>query len=546
MSKSAYFPRGNAHHKTDHEPIATSEWSDKEGILKHFALGGSVQNPFIFGKLESESGESQLLAYNDDAGIVTIAGSRAGKGVSLIIPNLLNYQGGVIVTDPKGENAKASAQWRQQYLGQDISVFDPFGITQFESASFNPLLCFDPKHDEFIDDITDLAEALIVRGNGNDPHWDESARSVIKMILIYIVLDHDQDDKNLIWLRTLILKGQSKSERRDYEPKKFFYDESLSEEENAQIEQEIAEELIQDQHASFVMLLKNLSHHDNDYVSGTAQRLLQAGDRERGSIISTVQRNTEFLDSKTIQRVLKGNNFDLSKLWNSTIYLVLPEMRMTGQSRFLRLMLTMMLRHVQMFPKPNKEDPSLLLVLDECATLGYMPIIEQAAGYLSGFGVKLWTIWQDLSQLKAIYDKRWETFIGNASIFTAFGNVDFTTQDYISKRLGQCETSRVELSYTNGTSSSENKAGLGQAATSLLSQVDAGGSSGENATHNVKPSSVMSRLLHPEEVGRYFGKNTRKVFVHFGQGQPLCVDRIVYYDDEPFVGRAGENNVPKK
>ena len=129
--------------------------------------------------------------------------------------------------------------------------------------------------------------------------------------------------------------------------------------------------------------------------------------------------------------------------------------------------------------------------------------------------------------------------MNNTYLFIVFANSGYITQNYISKRLGHCEISRIEESYTGGSSNSENRAGLGQGMTAPMTLLDAGGSSGESMTHNVKPSTAISRLLHPEEVGRYFGKNTQKILVHFGQGQPVCVDRIIYYEDELFKLRAG-------
>src|SRR5271157_5948246 len=54
----------------------------------------------------------RLIGWNDDRHMMTIAGSRAGKGVSLIIPNLLFYEGSALVIDPKGENARITASRR--------------------------------------------------------------------------------------------------------------------------------------------------------------------------------------------------------------------------------------------------------------------------------------------------------------------------------------------------------------------------------------------------------------------------------------------------
>ena len=537
-----YFPRGNASWQDDHEPIATTQWTSPAGTLESFSYDVRLQNPFIFGKLVREDGKDQVLAHDDNAHIVTVAGSRAGKGVSLIVPNLLSYKGSVIAVDPKGENANITAEWREEELKQEVIILDPFGETNFVSNSYNPLLFLNSKHKEFMDDITDLAEALIVRGNSNDPHWDESARSMNKMVIKYIVVDHDIPDRNFTWLRKLLLDGQSKSEKPFYEQPTFEYDDEISETENDEIRQEVSQEIESDQKKSFKQFLKNLSDHDDIFIKGTAQRFLQAGEKELGSIISTTQRNTEFLDSPCICETLEKNDFDLSILREgATIYLVLPEIRLTGQSRWLRLMLTVFLRHLQIDKKKSKDDPSVLVVLDECAALGYMQVIERAVGYIAGFGVRLWSIWQDLSQLKKNYPESWETFIGNAGMFTAFGNIDLTTREYISKCLGQCETPRIEVSTTGGSSHSGNKAGLDQIMKSSLASVDTGGSEGTSESYNRKPTHVISPLLLPEEVGRYFGKSTDKVLALFGQGQPVYAQRIKYYEDEPFKSRAGDN-----
>ena len=51
----------------------------------------------------------RVIGWNDDRHVMTIAGTRAGKGVSLIMPNLMIYEGSALVVDPKGENAEITA-----------------------------------------------------------------------------------------------------------------------------------------------------------------------------------------------------------------------------------------------------------------------------------------------------------------------------------------------------------------------------------------------------------------------------------------------------
>ena len=95
---------------------------------------------FIGETLEVE-GEVAPSGWSDNRHVVTVAGSRAGKGTSAIIPNLLRYTGSVVCVDPKGENASVTAAHRGssgtgEYgkgLGQDVYVLDPFMVADVPS-----------------------------------------------------------------------------------------------------------------------------------------------------------------------------------------------------------------------------------------------------------------------------------------------------------------------------------------------------------------------------------------------------------------------------
>lgn len=538
-----YFPRGNADTRDNHEPIATTKWASKSQIVKAFSEDEGGVNPFIFGKVTDEEGAEKLLTYCDDAGIATIAKARSGKGVSLIVPNLLSYEGPVIVLDLKGENASITANHRARQFGQKMAVFDPYGETDFPTSSLNLLSFYDSKNPEFIDDITELSEAMIVRGNENDPHWNDSARSVLKMVLMYVIIYEKNDKKkNLVEMRRLILKGQSKSQMIGYKLPEFKPVPDWSAEENEELKKEIEKEIRNDQKPSFYQFLKNLAEYENDYIAGTAQRLLQAGDRERGSIISSAQRHCEFIDSPRIHRVLKRNDFDLNDLRKSSVYLVLPERRLDSQSRWRRMMITVMLKQLQTDKKKDLNEHSMLVVLDEAASLGNMPLIENAVAYAPGFGVKIWTIWQSLSQMKKSFGDGYETILGNAGVLTVFGNTDLATTEYISKRLGKCETPRLEENYSGSSSRNQNQVGFEHMTKSAVAMIDGGGSTSESESYNIRPNDVISPLLLPEEVARYFGKDTNKILVLFGQGFPVCANRIKYFEDEPFKFNAEKSN----
>jgi len=114
--------------------------------------------------------------------------------------------------------------------------------------------------------------------------------------------------------------------------------------------------------------------------------------------------------------------------------------------RWLRALLTQAMTALEQ--EDNATERPVLFILEEFPTLGYMRLIEASAGLMASYDVKLWTVLQDLSQLKAHYPKSWETFLGNAGIIEAFGNTDMTTLEYLSKRMGQSLSYQIQKNET--------------------------------------------------------------------------------------------------
>ena len=157
----------------------------------------------------------------------------------------------------------------------------------------------------------------------------------------------------------------------------------------------------------------------------------------------------------------------------------------------------------------------MLFVLDEFATLGHMRQVEDAAGQIAGFGVKLWPILQDLGQLKALYKDRWETFMGNAGILQFFGNNDLTTLEWISKRLGSTTIEQLSESSVNADAK-------------LRGTLNAGQSYAPRTT----------AILEPDEIGLVFGRSDpllRQLVIRAGYA-PMILQRTYYDKHRSFEG----------
>ena len=192
----------------------------------------------------------------------------------------------------------------------------------------------------------------------------------------------------------------------------------------------------------------------------------------------------------------------------STVYLCLPAGRLHRHSRFFRLFLNRLLSAVE--GDQAAQPTPALLILDEMHVLGHMAVLETAAGLIAGFGVRLWSIWQDMSQLKDLYPRRWETFMGNAGLLQFFGLNDMTTLEYVSKRLG---TSSV-MSISEGEISVEQSAR---------------GFSGQSKSIQSAP------LLTPSEINYHFSRQSDNQLLFYHGINPIYAKRVWYKD--PFFDK---------
>ena len=174
-----------------------------------------------------------LIGWDDNRHVLTVAGSRAGKGVSLIVPNLILYEGSAFVVDPKGENAAITAGRRGKGtrkdgagLGQDVYVLDPFDVSgkrqrRKRPVSFNPLAELDIDDEDVVEDASMFAEALITHAE-KDRHWTESAQALLRALILVALADPDPRRRNLITVRRLLTLTDRRIRDVQYHFKKEF------------------------------------------------------------------------------------------------------------------------------------------------------------------------------------------------------------------------------------------------------------------------------------------------------------------------------------
>ena len=198
-------------------------------------------------------------------------------------------------------------------------------------------------------------------------------------------------------------------------------------------------------------------------VARAANRHLGKSDREASGVLSSAQRHTHFLDSPRIVASTARSDFAFASLRHevASVFLVLPPNRLDAYSRWLRLLVSQALAEIARDAEaagapddaPRLREPALFL-LDEFAALGRLEAVERAMGLMAGYGLQLWPILQDMSQLRALYGARASTFVANAGVLQAFGVGDHDTARWLSQLMGQTTTAYETTSHRPGDSPS--------------------------------------------------------------------------------------------
>ncbi|WP_149777469.1 type IV secretory system conjugative DNA transfer family protein [Ruegeria intermedia] len=316
-----------------------------------------------------------------DGGLVTIAGTGAGKGVSQVIPTLLTYPGSIIVNDPKGE-VSAVTERRRRDMGQQVFHLDPFG--REDTHALNPFSVIRPFSAEAPDQCAALAARLLPKSEAPDPFWENTARHLIAGTCLFIATYLSPEFRHLGTLGRIWAGGESR----------------LSE---------------------FLAVMKRCTHYDGA-VRDAAAIYEDAPDKTRTSMLTSIREPLAFLASPRGRKSLSGNEIPPALIESGTpvtIYLRVPPHLISGQAALLRVWIGTLIA-ILASRKVRPVLPDLLLI-DEAAQLGQLEELLVAASLLRGYGVRTWSFWQSVGQMEGIWGPRHREFLDNASVLSVFG-----------------------------------------------------------------------------------------------------------------------------
>lgn len=337
------------------------------------------------------------IGLKGEAHMLTVAGSRGGKGSTAIIPNLLRWPGSVVVIDPKGTNARVTAGARRA-MGQDVHLIDPYGIVTQASARFDPLDGLEPDDPLIRERIISITDALVIPDeDAKEKHWDDGARTMIAGFIAYLI-SQNQETKHLYEIRNLI---QLLPEQQDT----MWAEMALS--------------------SSAGNLTKDAALR---YIRGQATN-------EILSILSSTDKHSEWLSSPIMQKITSNPTFRLSDIKRkpTTIYLIIPPRQLQKQARLIRLFINLLIDEVE---RGGKSKIPILMLIDEFLALGKMNEFPDAFATMASYNLVLWPFVQDLGKMQSLYGDAFSAFEASSRGIQVFSTTDLTTLEFISKKMG--------------------------------------------------------------------------------------------------------------
>ena len=332
------------------------------------------------------------------------APTRAGKGVGIVIPNLLEWRGSTVVLDIKQENWEKTAGFRATVLKQKTWLLDPLNPLG-STARYNPLGYIDRTNPvEVIHELQKIGVMLYPEPKDGESFWLDSARSAFIGVGAYVAATPELP----------FTIGEIYRQVTVADAKGRFLN------------------IIHQRQTSDNPLSPQCVSAISDYISGSANTY--------SGIRQTVTSRINLWLNPYVDAATSESDFDLSDLRRHPMSLYLgvsPDNIERIQPLYNLLCQQIIDLNVRELPTETKNNVKVLLVLDEFARLGRAEIIAQAFSFIASYGLRLMPIIQSRSQLRAIYGPDIaEDIIRNCGVEVIFGVKEVDISRELESRLG--------------------------------------------------------------------------------------------------------------
>ncbi|UPG89140.1 type IV secretory system conjugative DNA transfer family protein [Luteibacter aegosomaticola] len=419
----------------------------------------------------------RLIHMSGQQFAILAAPTRSGKGVGIVIPNLLSYEGSVVVLDIKQENFDLTSGWREKQ-GQDVHLFNPFA-EDLRTARWNPLHYVSDGSFR-VSDLMSLAETLYPDGAGDQGFWISQARNAFVAFTMYLFEKRDAQG------------GGSRLVSVDEPTLGAVF--RLSTGEGADLKG----------------YLQELAGHPflSDITQNAFSNLISQADDTFASIMGMFREPLNMFLNPVLDAATSGNDFLLTDLRRKkmTIYIGIQPNKLAESRIIINMFFSQLVKlNTRELPAQDKTlKHQCLLLMDEFTALGRVDILASAVSFIAGYNLRLLPIIQSLSQLDAVYGRDVaRSFVTNHALQIVYTPREQRDANDYSEMLGFSTVRKKNITHSRDVSISHHE--------------------------------ERRALMLPQELKAMSAD--KQVFFYEGIPHPVMADKIRYYQEKYFTKR---------
>ncbi len=421
----------------------------------------------------------RLVRLSGQQFVILAAPTRSGKGVGVVVPNLLEYQESVVVLDIKQENFALTSGWRRSQ-GQEVFLFNPFAEDR-RTHRWNPLgyVSRDPAFR--ISDLQGIAAMLYPDGAADQKFWVSQARNAFTAFALYLFENFDDQAGRDFPSHSSAFPTLGGLYR-------------LSSSDGMQLK----------------AYLQQLSQRAflSDQTRIAFSNLLSQADETLASILGTFKEPLNPWLNPVLDAATSANDFLLTDVRKKkmTIYIGIQPDKLAESRLIVNLFFSQLINaNTRQLPQDNPQlKHQCLLLMDEFTAIGRVDILATAVAYMAGYNLRLLPIIQSMAQLDAVYGKDVSrTLLTNHALQILYAPREQQDANDYSEMLGYTTVRKQNISRGREVSRST--------------------------------SEERRALMLPQEL-KALGPD-KEVFLYEGLPHPVQCEKIRYYNDKHFTRR---------
>ena len=388
------------------EEYGSAKWGDVKSICKKYKDFNTPTNNKILTQNFAIGLDGRKHRRN--LNLLICGGSGAGKTRFFAKPNVMQCNTSMVILDPKGEIVRDTGELLEK-KGYKVKILDL--INMDKSHCYNPFVYL--KTDNDVQKlVTNLFKSTTPKGSqSNDPFWDTAASMLLLALVFYLWYEAPEEEQNFTMVMEMLRAGDVKEDDDMY----------LS-------PLDVLFERLEADNPEHIAL-----KYYRDYHSGSAKTLK--------SIQITLASRLEKFNLESLSKLTMTDELELEKLGEEkmALFALIPD-NDTSFNFIVSILYTQLFQ--QLFYSADHKHGGRLpvhvhFIMDEFANVSLPDDFDKILSVMRSREVSVSIILQNLAQLKALFEKQWESIVGNCDEFLYLGGNEQSTHKYVSELMGK-------------------------------------------------------------------------------------------------------------